>query len=107
MPDQHAREIDELLAHAARGHERAGEDEERQREQRVGIELSETFLREHRHHHAGLGRDADEANERDAEQDRDAEQHRREQEAEHYPDHRAKILLRTTTSRYAPPTTML
>ena len=113
VADQHAREIDQLLAHAAGGHQRSGEDEERQREQRVGIELREALLREHRHHHAGLGGDSDEADERDAQQDRDADQHRRQQQPEHHPDHCGdrgfslnNILLRTTSSRYSPPTTM-
>ena len=72
MADQRAREIDQLLADAARRHDRAGEDEIGHRQQREGIELAEHLLREQRHHELGQQCDADEADQRDAQQDRDA-----------------------------------
>ncbi len=111
ITDQHAREIDQLLAHAARGHQYAGENEERQREQRIGVELREGLLREQRQHDAGLRRDADEADESNAQQDRDADQHHAEQQAKHQPDHHdnfslKRIFLMTTKKRYAPPATI-
>ena len=72
MADQRAREIDQLLADAARRHDRAGENEIGHRQQREGIELAEHLLREQRHDDVGQQRHADEADQRNGEQDRDA-----------------------------------
>ena len=87
MPHQCAREIDQLLADAASGHDRAGENEIGHGQQREGIELAEHLLREQRHDDAGQHRHADKADQRNGDQDRDADEHHAEQRREHKGDH--------------------
>ena len=86
-PTKRAREIDKLLADAARGHDRAGENEIGHRQKREGIELAEHLLREERHDDFGQHRHADEADQRNGNEDRDAQQHHAEQGREQKRDH--------------------
>jgi hypothetical protein len=65
MPHQRTREVNELLADAARSHDRAGKNEIGHRQKREGIELAEHLLRKERHDDIGQHRHADKANQCD------------------------------------------
>ena len=73
MPDQVAREGDDLVGDAAVQHQLAGEDEERDRQEREHVHPGDHALERGRERKA-LDQVGEDAGQRDGERDRDAQQ---------------------------------